>query len=209
MTTLIKRIDFDPEFIPVTLPLVLEHEILEGVDKAGVLIHRAKKEASRIRKQAREVLNQAGVEREEERKKGFEEGRQEGLAVLTEKIVAAESAQEKVLKESEPGIVRMVMEIAEKVIGRELEKGAILDIVKKSIRESVGHKIFVKVHPADFTVLKKREKEILAILEQNESLTIKEDDTIPPGGCVVETEMGTVDARLETQLKGIRKALGL
>ena len=27
------------------------------------------------------------------------------------------------------------------------------------------------------------------------------------GGCIVETEVGTIDARLETQLKAIKKAL--
>jgi flagellar biosynthesis/type III secretory pathway protein FliH len=40
-------------------------------------------------------------------------------------------------------------------------------------------------------------------------MNIKEDEQIPPGGCVVETEMGAVDARLETQMTAIKKALGL
>jgi flagellar biosynthesis/type III secretory pathway protein FliH len=205
----IKRIDFDPEFEPVLFSPVIEREVLDGLQKARKMIERARAEAARIRKNARGVLAEAQVEREEERRRGFEEGRQEGLAELTEKIVGAGEAHEKVLREAEPEIVRMVMEIAEKVIGRELKKGAVVDVVKKAVAQAVGQKIAVRVHPSDASVLKEKEAELMEVLDQTQSIVVKEDETVPPGGCLVESELGTVDARLETQLKGIRKALGL
>lgn len=206
---IIKRIDFDPEFIPITFSSVIEHEVIDGAAKAKEIIARVRREAQKIRKSAKDLVLQARVEKEEERKRGFEEGKEEGLAQLTEKIVEAERAHEKVLREAEPEIIRMVMEIAEKVIGREIKKGAVADIVKKAITQSVGRKIVVRVHPADMPVLKEKEAELMAALDQTQSIAVREDDTIAAGGCIIETELGTVDARLETQLKGIRKALGL
>ena len=113
------------------------------------------------------------------------------------------------LSEAEPQIIRMVMDIAEKVIGRQIEKGAIVDVVKNAISQAAGRKIVVRVHPADVPMIREREKDLFASLDQNQSVSVKEDEEIPPGGCIVETEMGTVDARLETQLNAIKKALGL
>lgn len=206
----IKKIDFDPDFEPVLFSPVIQHDVLSGLEKASEIISRAKKEGVRLRKRSKDVLAQAVVEKEEERKRGFEEGYQEGLAQLTEKILQAEGAREKILKESEPQIIQMVMEIAEKVIAREVARGAVVDVVKSAVQQCVGERIVVKIHPSDFETLRSKEAEFSAVLRPSlKSLSWKEDEAVSPGGCVVESEAGTVDARLETQLKAIRKALGL
>ncbi len=209
MNKIIKRIEFDPEFIPVHLPIVLKQGTIDAIDQAKEVVHGARQEAQRIRKEAREFLEQAKREREEERRAGYEEGLEEGKRALTQRVVEAESAHEKVLKEAEPEIIKMVMEIAEKVIGRELGKGAIVDVVKKAMTQAVGKKMIIKIHPDDFATLKEQEKELFQTMERTQSISLKEDESVGPGGCMIETELGTVDARLKTQLAGIRKALGL
>lgn len=207
---IIRKIDFDPEFEPFVLDSpVIEHEVLSGLEKSEGIVSRARKEASRLRKRAREVLAQAVVEKEEERKRGFEQGHQEGLAALTERLIQAEADRNRVLTEAEPQIVRMVAEIAEKVIGREIQEGAVVDIVRKAVSQSVGQRITVHVHPADRSVLEEKEKELLEVVDKSQTITVKEDEAVSAGGCIVETELGTVDARLETQMAAIRKALGL
>lgn len=207
---IIRKIDFDPEFEPFVFDSpVIEHEVLSGLEKSEGIVSRARKEASRLRKRAREVLAQAVVEKEEERKRGFEQGHQEGLAALTERLIQAEADRNRVLTEAEPQIVRMVAEIAEKVIGREIQNGAVVDIVKKAVSQSVGQRITVHVHPTDRPVLEEKEKELLEVVDKSQTITVKEDESVSAGGCIVETELGTVDARLETQLAAIRKALGL
>lgn len=205
----IKRIRFDPEFQPVNVSPVIKQRVLSAYDEAKEIVARARQEAARIRSDAGETIQRAKTERESERQKGFDEGYQEGLGRLTERILDAEGTKEKILAEAEPQIIRMVMDIAEKVIGRQIEKGAVVDVVKKSIAQSVGRKIVVRIHPSDVPTVKEREKELMIGLEQNQSVSVKEDEEIPPGGCIVETEMGTVDARLETQIQAIKKALGL
>lgn len=205
----IKRISFDPEFQPVDLAPVVKARVMTAFEEAKRIIQKARTEAQRMRKQASQVLKQAEVEREQERLRGYENGRQQGLAELAERIFGVEQAREKVLNEAEPQVIRMVMDIAEKVISREIEKGAIVDVVKKAISQAVGRKIVVRIHPADAATVKEREKELMASLDQNQTVSVKEDEEIPAGGCIVESEMGTVDARLETQLAAIKKALGL
>ena len=38
-------------------------------------------------------------------------------------------------------------------------------------------------------------------------MELEQDSTVHPGGCVVETESGWVDARIDTQLDRMEKAL--
>ena len=38
-------------------------------------------------------------------------------------------------------------------------------------------------------------------------IEIREDKSVSPGGCIVETDLGIIDARLETQLRVLEKAL--
>ena len=47
------------------------------------------------------------------------------------------------------------------------------------------------------------------MLDHSSSIQIRSDEKVKPKGCIVESEVGTIDAQLENQLKAIRKALGL
>lgn len=207
--TIIKRMDFDPEFRPVKIGPVLKGQVMSAYEEAGEIIRTARREATRLRREAESLQERARLERESERKRGYDEGHQKALGELTHRMVEVEEEREKFFADAEPQVIRMVMEIAEKVIGREISQGAIVDVVKKAILQSVGRRVVIRVNPADVSLLKEKQPEILAALENNRSLTIKEDDSILSGGCLVETEMGVVDARLDTQLNAIRKALGL
>jgi flagellar biosynthesis/type III secretory pathway protein FliH len=182
---------------------------MTAYEEAKEIVARARQESARLRKEAQATRDQAVVEKEAERERGYNQGLQQGLEQLSEKIMEAELSKEKALNDAEPQIIRMVMDIAEKVIGREVAEGAVVDVVKKAITQAVGRKIVVRIHPMDMPILKDREKDLATVLDQTQSVAIKEDEQIPPGGCVVETEMGAVDARLETQLAAIKKALGL
>jgi flagellar biosynthesis/type III secretory pathway protein FliH len=206
---IIKSIQFDPEFRPVNVGPVLKNRIMTAYEEAKEIVARARQESARLRKEAQATRDQAVVEKEAERERGYNQGLQQGLEQLSEKIMEAELSKEKALNDAEPQIIRMVMDIAEKVIGREVAEGAVVDVVKKAITQAVGRKIVVRIHPMDMPILKDREKDLATVLDQTQSVAIKEDEQIPPGGCVVETEMGAVDARLETQLAAIKKALGL
>ncbi len=188
---------------------LVKREVLDAHLESRDILNRAREEARKIKEQTEQTLARAEQEREEQRQLGFAEGHQEGLDELTEKVFELEGVREEMLAKSEGDMVQMVMEIAEKVIGKELKRGAIVSIVKKSIQESVGQKVVIHVHPADLAVLKKKEKELLKVLEGRQGMTLRADETLIPGGCMIETEVGTIDARLEVQIGAIRKALRL
>jgi flagellar biosynthesis/type III secretory pathway protein FliH len=75
--------------------------------------------------------------------------------------------------------------------------------------DAVGEKITVRLNPKDYEKIKKNEAEFLKSLENVKSLSFREDEAVAKGGCLVQTEIGTIDAQLDTQLSAIKKALGL
>lgn len=198
---------FEPALLDLSsVGPIIPGELIQAREEARNIIQKARDEAEIIRKRAERVLIEAVEEKKQEKLRGFEEGRQEGLSELTERIVQAEAERERILASQESELIQMVMEIAQKIVSRELEKGAIFDMVREAVDKAVGDRVVVKVHPTD----KKRleEKDLRSFVDSARVLKIQEDATITPGGCLVETELGTVDARLETQWFAIRKALG-
>lgn len=198
------RLDFS-----VAGPSLVKEEVLRASYEAREIVRRARDEARLIAEQAAQTLARAERERETERQRGYEVGRQAGHQEVIEKLCALENRYEEVFERSEDDIVQMVMDIAEKVIGSELKKGAIVSVVKKTIGQAVGQKLVIHVSPADLLPLKKKEKELIKLLDVRQGIVLKEDETITAGGCLIETELGTIDARLEVQLEAIRKGLGL
>jgi len=44
-------------------------------------------------------------------------------------------------------------------------------------------------------------------MEKLENITIEEDSRVDPGGCVIETSFGDIDARIATQLSVIEEKI--
>lgn len=123
------------------------------------------------------------------------------VSTLEENFVKYEAAFEKV-------VVDLSFAITEKIIRRELERESIIkDVLKDSIKKIIGaNEVVVKLHPDDYNSI---------IVESNNFLTentftkikFEPESQIERGGCLVETEIGNVDARISTQLEEIKKNL--
>lgn len=188
---------------------VIDKKTLEARSRAETMIADAETEAAKIKQRAQKVLNEVEAVREKARKEGFAAGESKGLSQVTEKLVKLEAIKEKFYRETEKDIVKLVVAIAEKVIGKIVEDrpDVIRDVVRQALERSIGDRITVRINPDDYKTLVKENVEFRDVLDRTKRLHFKEDDTIAKGGCVVETEVGTIDAQIETQLDAIRKAL--
>lgn len=154
-------------------------------------------------------------------KEGFEQGYAEGLrrakgeveevlSRLREVLSELEGIRERVLSRCEKDLLGLSLEIAKKVIRRELEvdKSGLLELVRESIRK-VTEADLIKVHlsPEDFEFIRTHKGELLKEFNGTAKLLLYPDPKVEPGGCFVETDFAEVDARLSTQLEEILKAL--
>jgi Flagellar biosynthesis/type III secretory pathway protein len=207
------RLDADLPMSGAALDLgrIVDREMLDASSKSKGILEEAREEALRTRAEAKELLSQVSVELEKARQQGQEQGYQEGLEQGLELLHKVKELRQKLFDDNEREMVRLVFAIAEKIIGREFSENdkAIMNVIRLAVSDAVGEKIFVKLNPQDYVNIKKNEAELLLKIEGGKTLVFKEDEGVKLGGCLVETEIGTIDAQLETQINAIKKALGL
>jgi flagellar assembly protein FliH len=173
-------------------------------------LSKAKSEAQRL---VEEAMGKAESIREEAKEAGRQEGRSEASSRIEEAMEtlnAAVKERKKIIQDSESEILRLAIKVAEQIIRSEvsLHRDVCLNIVSEAIsRVSDREQIIVKVNREDAEFLKRYKDRLAGMLDGVKSFSILEDANIEPGGCVIETNLGFIDARIATKLKSIEEAL--
>jgi flagellar assembly protein FliH len=188
---------------------VLDHRVISASEKAKKIIAGAEAEAVRIKKEAEAIKKEIIEAREQGRKEGFTKGESEGKASVTEKLTQLQTLREDFYSQAEPEIIKLVLAVAEKVIGQIAteRQDVVRDVVRQALERSLGDRVVIRLNPKDYKTVMDEGYEFRDVLDRTKRIMFKEDEAISKGGCIVETEVGTIDAQLETQLDAIRKAL--
>ena len=89
-----------------------------------------------------------------------------------------------------------------------LNPDAVSDIVSAALRQAGAPRdIVLRVHPDDLKALERGRPRLLERSARTQAVQLRPDASIGRGGCIVESELGTVDARLPIQLEAIERAL--
>ncbi len=178
--------------------------LLAAQEKAQSIVAQARDEAQRLYEEAR----RAGLQ------EGREEAKQEVLPALIAFGHAGQSLivfEEQLIDRCTPQIVRLAVEIAEKIIGRALEMepqivASVLERAKREVSEAKQMRIWL--NPADHKILAETCPELIKVgSETGRTIEVVTSDDVSRGGCRLETEMGLVDATLPTQIEEIRRQL--
>lgn len=190
---------------------VISREDMEGFDRARKIIEEAREKARIIKEGARDLFRQIEQKVAQSQKEGFEKGRQEGLARVTETLATIKKQNQQFLAGLEKKCLALVYEISQKVIGDTLKISdeALLEMIRRALQSAMGHDLTLFIHPQDFDRVKANEKQLLASIETVQTLNLKPSENVKPGGCVIESELGTIDAELDYQLEAIARALGV
>jgi flagellar biosynthesis/type III secretory pathway protein FliH len=183
----------------------------ERVVPAPLVDARARAAALVAEAEARAAALVSGAEavREAARREGERAGREAGLAQASATIAAAAAAAARREAAAESDLRRLAVRIAEKLLGRELalSPGAVVDVVRAALAEAAGRReLLVRVHPEDLEAVAAARARLAAALAPA-TLAVRADPGVSRGGCLVDTEVGTIDARLEVQLAAIEQAL--
>lgn len=172
---------------------------------------------SQAEEQAREIIAMAREDADSIRSKAHDEGLalsqkesdskiKEALDTLNQAVVE----RKKIIKDAEAEILRLSIKAAEQIIRSEvsLHRDVCLNIVSEAInRVSDREQVIVKVNKEDAEYIKKYKDRLSGILDGIKSFSVLEDSSIEPGGCVIETNLGYVDARISTKIAAIEEAL--
>ena len=147
---------------------------------------------------------------------GFQAGRDAADREMNDMLVTmrgllemARAERHKLIADAEPELVRLALGIAERVLHQQvaLDRGVVIEMAKTAISRLIERdSVTVRVNPADLERMREHRDELIAIGDIK-NLRVVEDKRVDRGGVVVETDAGTIDARIGTQLEEARKVL--
>ncbi|HZX49413.1 MAG TPA: FliH/SctL family protein [Nitrospirota bacterium] len=153
--------------------------------------------------------------------KGLEDGMNRGriqvlqdvgaeLKILKGLIEGADKLKDELYGKIENDVVEISLMIARKIIGEIAEKArdVVVNSAKEAIKRASDREVLkIRVAPADYDALNKKRSELLQCIDGIKSLLIEVDESVQPGGCLIETNQGDIDARIESQFKVLQGAL--
>ncbi len=141
------------------------------------------------------------------KKQGFEEG----LQLFNDHLLTFDRQLRALKLELQQQILPLALKAAKKIVGQALEVNpeTIVDIVMQTLSPITQNQRYtIYVNKTDKDVLEANKPKIKQILEHVQTLTIQERADVAPGGCIIETESGIINASIENQWRALEAAFG-
>lgn len=212
----------------------IKEQILQDAEAfAEEQVRAAMDEAAAIRQQAQAEIElwwneqrQHDIELQTQLKEdGFQQGYEEGVQqaeldlrnqyneMLQESSQILEQSyllKQQIIQESEPFLIEMSCAIAEKIVSKQLtvESEWVIELIGTVLaRRREQGIITLCISPSQFAYIQDAREELLIHIDSQAELQIIPDPSVHDHGCVVRSTFGSIDARIDTQLKEIKNAL--
>ena len=171
---------------------------------------RAREIAQTAQAEAAKILQEAEQKRAEVREDARQEGYEEGLRHWNEILAAATSRSDELLRRNEADLVRLAVRMAEKIVGERLtaDPATMVGIVGEALKSVRREKsLTIQVHPSCVDLIRSRVEDLRGRAGGTREIWVEPNAAVQPGGCIVESDVGVIDARLETQLRCLEQVL--
>lgn len=131
------------------------------------------------------------------------------LGTMTEATRQAGELKKRLYQEAEGQILQLAIAVAEKVIHTEVgtNRNIVLDVLRAAAKNVVDHdNIKIRLNPGDLGYLVEMKQELSQEVGWLKDAAFEGDPSIKPGGVLLETTSGEIDARLDQQLAEIQKS---
>jgi flagellar assembly protein FliH len=189
------------------LKLDSEKEIERGKFEAEKMIKEAELKVSEIEHEAYKKGYEAG------REEGYKEGQAEVMRLIDRLgtvVSTAVDIRDDLIRSSEKMMTEMILMIAKKVIKDEIveRREVVINNIKEAIKRVKDRdRIDIRVNFADLDMTTAHKDELIKMMESLRKVNIYEDSRVERGGCIIETDVGAIDARISTQLDAIEEAI--
>lgn len=145
-------------------------------------------------------------------KAGMEKGAKKIEPVLNnfrQALTELEKTGKQLFRHAEEQTVDLALAVARKIVCHEvsLNREVVINVVKEALKRVADQeKITIRVNPVDVELIRDPRCQLSSVLEKGESIIVEADACIPAGGCMIDTQLGGIDARIEEQLKTIEEA---
>ena len=177
---------------------------------------------------ARKAAMSADQREEQAYRNGFEEGRARGVREgetagfergtqkieplinsITEVLIQLDAIRKETFHQIEKEVAELALAIAQKVICREVatDRETVVCVAREALAKvDDPGKITIKMNPADLHFINETKYQLANVIADVKNVTFKGEKAIQRGGCIIETELGEIDARIEKQLEAIKES---
>jgi len=198
------------------------YDLTDLSSQGDVYLHEVRAEASKIIKQAQQEAKKIRQEAEAAGKLAAEaaierilnEKVSKQMQTLTPALASAvgqiEDSRQAWLRHWESSATHFACAIAARIIRREIQKEPTIALqwVQEALQMCAGaSEITVRLSPSDHETLGEQVSQLAKVFHPVATANIVSDPAITVGGCRIETEFGSIDQQLETQLERIQQEL--
>lgn len=147
----------------------------------------------------------------EGQKIGFESGIKKVDPVihsLRQALVQLQNIRQEIHQEIEKELARLALAIAKKIVCHEVrtKQETVVCVAREALSrvENPG-KIKIKLNPEDLQFINNTKSQFSQFLHNVDHIRFEAADCIERGGCLIETDSGDIDARIETQFQAIEE----
>ena len=176
--------------------------------------NRKSSSADRIDDQAYQKGFNDGIE------KGTNEGGKAGFELAAQKLeplldglqqglLQLKNLRQDTYQKIEKEVVELALAIARKVICREIEvdKEVVVCVAREALTKIKDPgKIKIKLNPSDLQFINETKYQLSELIGNIDNVTLEAEDGIQSGGCVIESNLGEIDARIEKQLQAVEES---
>lgn len=191
----------------------------QAVAAAEDIVRLAMEDAAQMLHEAKEAGYRAGYE------KGYADGDTEARSQVFQRadaeraafradieafVTHIEAERMRAWNAMEPEIIGLIFQLAQQVIKQEVEvnRDVALSITRNALRRVAdSSSLRIRVHADDLETIRSHREDLLTLVDGMPHFEIIADRRVGPGGCIVETPAGNIDARIETQLDTVADTL--
>lgn len=168
----------------------------------------AEKVVEEARKEAERIIREAGSAYEAEKEKGYRAGLEEGKITCSQQILDTVTSTVDYLGSLEEKVTNIVISALRKIIGEIDDRTLITKVIQSALTVVRNQKqVTLRVSPKQVETVKGALDGILGSFPAISFIDVMGDGRLKEGGCILESEIGVVDASIDVQLEAIRKSL--
>ncbi len=178
--------------------IVKSHEFTTFL-QANELLEQAKIYAAEIKKEAADAFIA-------EKERGFEEGLEEGRMEMAERTFEAIAKGIDFIESLEKTTVDIVMKSLQRILDDMPAQERIVNVVRRALAYVRGQKnVLMRVNPQELAWVEKEINDLSSKVLGVDNIRIVADKMLSQGACVLESDLGIIDASIHVQLNALRK----
>ena len=179
-------------------------KVLKARDHATYL--EAQDIVGQAHEQAAVIAEQAKVAYQQEKERGYQDGLDESKAEQAEQMLKVVSRTINYLSGIEKAMADILLSGVKKIIGDFDQEELAVGLVKNALQHVRNEKqVTIRIPPSQYNMVKARVSEILEEYKGVGFIDLVADQRLSTGDCIMESEIGVVEASVDIQLQALQK----